>query len=61
MPLLKLRKDDPKKELAFEVRYQLSLSTRKRFEMMWGRDAIAWRKFSREHEYPKAPLIVKRT
>lgn len=60
MPILKLSKDDPKKELAFEVKFQLSLSIQQRFEMMWGRDAMSWLKFAREHEHTKTPLIIKR-
>lgn len=61
MPILKLSKDDPKKELEFELRFQLSLTTQQRFEMMWGEDAISWLKFAREHEHTKTPLIIKRT
>lgn len=61
MPILKLAKDDPKKELEFEVGFQLSLSTAERFEMMFGKDAVAFLKFAREHERFKTPLIVKRT
>lgn len=33
-PILKLDHDDPERELAFELDYQLSLTTRQRFEMM---------------------------
>lgn len=33
--ILKLSKDNPKKELEFELDYQLSLTTRERFEMMF--------------------------
>jgi len=33
-PILKLDHDDPEKELAFELDYQLSLTTRQRFQMM---------------------------
>lgn len=61
MPMLKLAKDDPKKELEFEVEYQLSLTLQQRLEMMWGRDAMAWLEFAREHEHIKTPLIVKRS
>lgn len=58
--MLKLTKDDPKKELEFELAYQLSLSTKQRFEMMWGKDSIEWLKFARKHEHSKTPVIVKR-
>lgn len=33
-PILKLDKHNEKKEILFELKYQLSLSTRQRFEMM---------------------------
>ena len=33
-PVLKLREHDEKKEILFELKYQLSLTTRQRFEMM---------------------------
>lgn len=35
MPLYKSEKDNPEKELAFELEYQLSLSTAQRFKMMF--------------------------
>ncbi len=34
MPVLKLRKDDPKRELEFELAYQASLTVAQRFSMM---------------------------
>jgi len=33
-PILKLDRDDPERERAFELDYLLSLTTRQRFEMM---------------------------
>jgi len=33
-PVLKLSEHDEKKEILFELKYQLSLTTRQRFEMM---------------------------
>lgn len=36
-PVLKLSKDDEEKELCFELKYQLSLTTRQRFEMMFNK------------------------
>jgi hypothetical protein len=33
--ILKLKQDNPKKELEFEIDYQLSLTTKQRFEMMF--------------------------
>lgn len=35
MPVLKLKHDDENKELDFELNYQLSLSAKKRFDMMF--------------------------
>lgn len=61
MPMLKLRKDNPRKELDFEVRYQLSLTKKQRLEIMWGDDAMTWLKFARKHERAKTSLIIKRT
>lgn len=61
VPILKLTKDNPKKELEFEVNFQLSLTTGERFEMMFGKDAMEFLKFARKHECFKTPLIIKRT
>jgi hypothetical protein len=33
-PILKLKKDSEKKELLFDLKYLMSLTTRQRFEMM---------------------------
>lgn len=35
--ILKLKRDNPKKELQFELDYQSSLTTKERFEMMFKR------------------------
>lgn len=35
--ILKLKRDNPKKELQFEIDYQSSLTTKERFEMMFKR------------------------
>jgi hypothetical protein len=35
MPILKLEHDDENEELDFELNYQLSLPTKKRFDMMF--------------------------
>jgi hypothetical protein len=59
--ILTLDKDDPEKEFDFESRWQRSLTTQERFEMMWGDEAMMWLKFVRQHEHNKTPLIVKRT
>ncbi len=34
-PVLKLDRDNEEKEIGFELKYQLSLTTRQRFEMMF--------------------------
>ncbi|OGL43542.1 MAG: hypothetical protein A2W05_10035 [Candidatus Schekmanbacteria bacterium RBG_16_38_10] len=34
-PILKLDRHDEEKEISFEIRYQCSLTTRQRFEMMF--------------------------
>lgn len=59
MSILKLAKDDPEKELAFELAFQKSLTSEERFKMM--------RKRSREilqrlinHGYRKSFEIIKR-
>lgn len=37
VPILKCEKDDEKRELEFEIDYQLSLTTKQRFKMMFKR------------------------
>ncbi len=37
VPILKCEKDDEKRELEFEIDYQLSLTTEQRFKMMFKR------------------------
>lgn len=58
-PILKLDKDDEKKELDFEIEYQLSLTPEQRYEMMFRRsEEIA--RILLEHGYRKPVEIIKR-
>jgi hypothetical protein len=59
MAVLKLKKQDEKKEIDFELKYLMSLTTRQRFEMMFEKSrqmAALLRKNGRR----KTPKIVKR-
>ena len=58
--IMKLDRDDPEKELEFEIRYRLSLSARERFQRMLQRSLeIAQMKVS--HGHKKTPLIIQRS
>ena len=54
-----LDKDDPKKELEFEVSFNLSLTENQRYKIMMRliKQAI---KVVKEHDYPKTPSIISR-
>ncbi len=58
--LLVLDRDEPKKELEFEVEYQLSLTPAQRYEIMdrLVRDGLS---FIKRHGYQEAPAIVTRS
>lgn len=58
-PILKLDKDDEKKELDFELEYQLSLTPEQRFEMMFKRSEEIARSLL-EYGYRKPVEIIKR-
>jgi len=58
-PILKCEKDDPRKELEFELDYQLSLTTAQRFHMMLRRSREMARML-RDHGHRQAPVIIKR-
>ena len=59
MPILKLPKDDPQKELAFELAYQKSLTSQQRYDMMLKRSKeILQRLIAHGHRKPFE--IVKR-
>jgi len=57
--ILALEKDDPERELEFELDFQASLTTQERFEMMFRRSREVAEHMSRDG-YPKTPAIVKR-
>ena len=58
-PILKLDHDDPEKELAFELDFQLSLTTRQRFQMMIER-SNAIKRMLIERGFVKPVEIIKR-
>lgn len=60
MPILKLSKHDPKKELEFDVRCHLELSVEQRLKMLWllSLDTL---KLAKLYAPRKALTIVKRT
>ena len=62
MPVLKLKKDDPKRELEFEVSYQLSISAQKRLSMWlkWNLEMLKFAK-RRQNERRKINKIIKRS
>ena len=60
MPVLKLEKDDEKREIEFELRYLNSLTTKERFLMMQNRSEEI-KKMLRKHGYRKSTEIVKRS
>jgi hypothetical protein len=59
-PVLKLSEHDEKKEILFELKYQLSLTTRQRFEMMFKRTEEL-RKLMGKSGSRKTVQIIKRT
>ena len=59
VPILKLEKDDPERELEFEIEWQRSLSTAERFRMM--DEGSAWfLKLMIERGQKKPFEIIKR-
>jgi hypothetical protein len=59
-PVLKLENDNQKKELIFELKYLLSLTTRQRFEMMLKKSEEI-KKLLGKRGRRKAFQIIKRT
>ena len=57
--MLSLEKDDPEKELEFEIQFQLSLTAEQRYEMMdrLVKDGL---EFIARNGYSKTPAIVTR-
>ena len=59
MPILKLAKHDFAKEIEFELKYLLSLTTRQRFQMMFNKTKEI-RNLLKKHGYRKTTQIIKR-
>lgn len=61
MPLLKLDKDDPQKELEFEVKCALMMTPEDRVKhwLKWNLQMLNW--FGKMHGYETTPKILKRT
>lgn len=59
-PVLKLKNHNEEKELIFELKYQMSLTTRQRFEMMFKRTEEL-RKLMGKSGSRKTVQIIKRT
>lgn len=58
-PILKLSRHNEKKEIEFELKYQMSLTTRKRFEMMFQKtQEMIW--LMEKHGHRKTFEITKR-
>ena len=60
MPILKLDKPDPDKEIDFELKYLKSLTTKQRFEMMLKKTREVYN-ILRNRGYRKTSKIIKRT
>ncbi len=59
-PILKLKKHNEEKELEFELKYLLSLTTRQRFEMMF-KKSEEMRRLLGKSGHRKTFEIIKRT
>ena len=60
MAILKLTRDNPKREIHFELQYQLSLTTRQRFAMMLKKSAEI-KKMLRSRGHRKSVEVIKRS
>ena len=58
--ILALEKDDPEKELEFELDFQASLTTQQRFKMMFDRSREILEMMKRDG-HRKSAQIIKRT
>jgi hypothetical protein len=58
--ILSLEKDDSKKELEFEIAFQLSLTTEQRYKRM-KKLIRQTMDIVKKHDYPKTPAIISRT
>ena len=59
MPILKLNKPDPDKEIEFELNYLKSLTTKQRFQMMFKKTKEI-HNLLKNHGYRKTTQIIKR-
>ena len=59
MPILKLNKPDPDKEIEFELNYLKSLTTKQRFQMMFKKTEEI-RKLLKNYGHRKTTQIIKR-
>jgi len=59
MPILKLRKSNPHKEIEFELKYLKSLSAKQRFRMMLKKTKEI-RNLLKAHGYRKTTQVIKR-
>lgn len=60
MPILKLSKDDPKKEMDFELTCNLNLTLEQRLTMHW-RHSVNMLKLAKIYATRKTFTVVKRT
>ncbi|MCP4367084.1 MAG: hypothetical protein GY797_03055 [Deltaproteobacteria bacterium] len=60
MSVLKLKKNDETREIAFELDYMKSLTIRQRFQMMKMKSEEIKRIITRKHGYGKSFEIIKR-
>jgi hypothetical protein len=58
--ILQLEKDDPQKELEFEIAFNLTLTEKQRYKIFM-RLLKQTIKFVKEHDYPKTPSIISRS
>lgn len=58
--ILKLKRDNKKKEIEFELRFLLSLSAKERFQMMFNKTNEI-RQLLGKNEYRRTTQIIKRT
>lgn len=60
MAILKLKKHDEDKEIAFELDYLASLTTAQRFQMMFAKRDEMLSMLKRSNAYRTTPKIIKR-
>lgn len=58
--ILTLERDNPKKELEFELHFRQLLSVEERFKRMWTR-SLQIARAMKAHGHKKAPLIIERS